>query len=125
MYVGGVNQAPLTEVLTPAGVPLSTVGVPFVIGNSYGNGDFLWEFRGQIKYVEAWNRILTDGEIADVTAKEGFGGVLPGLVFQGPCVRTKELDYFEDKTLATKDKLIDNMYRMIGTPNDAVVTRLI
>jgi len=40
-------------------------------------------------------------------------------------VRTEDLADFEDLTLTASDKLIDNMYGAIGTPNGSVVTRLI
>ena len=122
IYIDGVDQA-LVVVNAPVGAPDSIEGVPFIIGNIATLGAL--EFNGQLKYVEAWDRILTPGEAYDVYQEAGFGAVEDGLVFQGPCVRTADLDYYEDLALSDDDKLLDNMYGMVGTQNDEVVTRLV
>lgn len=125
IWVDGVNQVPIVEDFAPgAGVP-DTEGVPFVVGNWYGNGAYNFPAIGQLKYCEVWDRILTDAEIGTVYAAAGFGSVEDGLVFQGPCVKTKELADFEDATLTADDVLLDNMYGAVGVPQDDVVTRLI
>jgi len=105
----------------PAGSKRSTVGVEFVIGK-YFVGSAGNSFDGTIKDVRVWNRVLTNAEIATIY---GGGDIDDGLLFQGPVVRTAELPYFEDLTLTTSDKLLDNVYGRVGTPHGSVITRLI
>jgi len=98
-------------------------GLPFFIGNvKTTNTDYAWPFDGDIKDVRIFDKNLTQ---AEVTTLEAGGDVDDGLVFQSPCVRTSELSDFEDLTLTSANKMIDNMYGSIGTPHASPVTRLI
>ncbi|MCK4825470.1 LamG domain-containing protein, partial [bacterium] len=122
VYVGGVAQA-LDEDVTPAGAAFSRDGNSLVIGNvKTATEDYFRPFDGLIKDVRVYNVILTQAEATSLAAG---GNVTRGMVFQGPCVRTDDLDYFEDRTLTSVDRLIDNMFGCVGTPNNTVITRLI
>jgi hypothetical protein len=80
---------------------------------------------GKIEDARVYNRILTPTEALAITNEGAYGtGVLSGLVFQAPTVRTRNLTYYPDKTLASSDKIIDNIYGAIGTPNGSPITRL-
>ena len=121
IYVEGANE-PLTEVVTPDGAAFSRIGNLMVVGNLKNSAyDYNRPFDGLIKDVRVYNVILTQAEATSLAAG---GNVTRGMVFQGPCVRTSELADFEDLTLTT-EKLIDNMYGQVGTPNNSVITRLI
>jgi len=69
---------------------------------------------------------LTPAEVATLFADGAHGdGVTRGLVFRGPCVKTSELSYWEDHTMVAGDKVIDDMYRALGSANGTIITRLI
>lgn len=124
-YQDGISLT-VVETITPQGALKSEVGVNFVIGNrqslAAAPNPYNHPFDGLIKDVRVYDVKLTQAEATSLAAG---GNVTRGLVFQGPCVRTRELADFEDKTLLSTDRMIDNMYGMVGTPNDEVVTRLI
>ena len=123
IYIGGVDQAPLNEVSAQGGVTAPEEGVHFFIGNvKTAAVDWAWPMDGLIKDVRVYNRILTGVEAASLAAG---GDETQGLIFQSPCVRTNELSDFEDLTLTADLKMIDNIYGFVGTPHDAVITRLI
>jgi len=123
IYIDGVNQAPLTEVQAPLGNVADEEGNHLVIGNNISATQHTKSMDGLIKDVCVYDVILTQ---AEATSHAAGGDITRGLVFQGPCVRTADLDYFEDLTLdPLVDRLIDNMYGMIGTPANTVITRLI
>jgi len=98
-------------------------GSKLFVGNvKTASVDWTWAFDGLIKDLRIFDTILTQ---ANVTTLEGGGDVTDGLVFQAPCVRTEDLADFEDLTLTSSDKMIDNMYGAIGTPHGSVITRLL
>jgi len=122
-YQDGVSLV-VTEVLTPLGALRSEEGANLVIGNrqSVLGDPYNHPFDGLIKDVRVYNVILTQAEATSLAAG---GNITRGLVFQGPCVRTRELSDFEDKTLLPTDRMIDNIFGMVGKPNGSVITRLI
>ena len=123
IYINAVDMA-LTNPSVQNGATAAEVAAQLFIGNTKtATIDWTWAFDGLIKDLRIYDGILTQ---AQVTALEDGDDITDGMVFQGPTVRTKELDYFEDLTLdPAVDRLIDNMYGMIGTPHDEVITRLI
>ena len=113
----------MTESTTPVGAAITEVGNPLLIGGGNTVGK-------KIKDVHVWNRALTAAEATtsagnpDASAPETTMG--DGLVFQGPCIRDIDDDYFEDRTLTADDRLIDNQFGVVGDLNSGtVVTRLI
>lgn len=122
IYIDAVDMA-LTNTSVQNGVTSPEVGANFFVGNTKtATINWTWPFDGLIKDVRVFDVILTQ---ANATTLEGGGDVDDGLVFQAPCVRTNDLDYFEDRTLTSVDRLIDNMYGCVGVPNNTVITRLI
>jgi len=122
IYIGGIVQA-LTNTTVQNGATVSEEGAHFFIGNIHtGTINWIWPVDGVIKDVRAFDVISTQAEATSLAAG---GDVTRGLVFQAPCVRTEDLADFEDLTLTSSDKMIDNMYGMVGTPNGSVITRLI
>ena len=122
IYIGGVSQV-LNEIQAPAGALRSEVGVPLSIGNYKASTvDYSKPSDGLIKDTRGYNVILSQAEATSLAAG---GNVTRGMVFQGPCVRTKELADFGDLVLTADKKMIDNMFGMVGTPNNSVTTRLI
>jgi hypothetical protein len=77
-----------------------------------------------IKDYRIYSRILSAGEVSTLHS-EGAGGTgvsSTGLLFQGPCVRTRDIDYFTAHTLTADDRLIDNIYGTVGAPSGTIVT---
>lgn len=123
IYIDGVNQAPLEELSLQNGPTASEVGVRTFIGNEKTSTlDYPFPFDGVIHDVRIFDVILIQAEATSLAAG---GNVTRGMVFQGPVVRTKDLTYFTDRVLGTADKVLDNMFRMVGTPNDSPTTRII
>lgn len=120
IYVDGVSLVIVTE-SGQTDVSVDETGIPLLIG--YGGGNTL---LGLLRDVRIYNRVLSDAEVSAIYA-EGAGGtgVLDGLMFQTPTVFTNELSYFEDHTLLSTDRIIDNIHGIIGTPEGVPVTRLI
>jgi hypothetical protein len=119
LYINGVSSS-VTETEAPTGAYIGTEW-----NTRLGMEALYLSPTGKVKDARAYNRILTPIEAAAITNEGAYGtGVLDGLVFQAPCVRTKQLSYFTDKTLASSDKIIDNIYGAIGTPNGSPITRL-
>jgi len=121
IYINGVAVT-TTEDFTPSGTHGGEIGADLVLGNIPG-----WEypFDGKIEDVRAYNVVLTPTEIATLFADGAHGdGVTRGMVFHGPNVRTVDLDYYEDHTMVSTDRLIDNMYQFRGNKVGTVVTRL-
>jgi hypothetical protein len=126
IYVDGTSWGS-KEVLTPSGTNKDDTGANFAIGNIKSPSvDYSWPFNGRIKDARVYNRILTPTEVATLNS-EGAGGtgVTTGMVFQSPCVRTSDLAHYTDLTLTDEDKLIDNIYGVIGTKYGSPITRLI
>jgi hypothetical protein len=119
LCINGVSSA-----ITTLEVPTGTyIGVEESL--KFGKQGLFPSLTGKIKDARVYNRILSVSEILSIYNEGAFGvGVLSGLVFQGPCIRTKQLSYFTDKTLTSSDKLIDNIHGAIGTPNGSPITRL-
>lgn len=121
IYIDGVSQT-LTQLDVTTDPLANETGCNFFIGNwKTATNDYNRPFDGLIKEVQVHNVNLTQ---AEATTLAGGGEVTRGLVFQAPCVRTRELSDFEDLTLTT-EKLLDNIFGMVGTPHGSVVTRLI
>jgi len=120
-YVNG-SVGTTTEMITPTGTYGGREG-NLCVGNWDNN--LFFQFPGKIKDCRVYNRILNSTEAAAIYSEGPFGaGVLSGLVFQGPTVRTKQLDYYTDHTMLSSDRVIDNIYGAIGTPNGSPITRL-
>lgn len=122
IYINGTAQN-LTQEATQTGATPSETGISFLVGNLKTESiDYTWPFDGLIKDARVYNRILTGTEAAILASG---GAVTDGLVFQSPCVRTKQLPYYTDKSLSAEDKLLDNLFNAVGSPHGAPVTRLI
>ena len=121
IYIDNVAVA-LNEVDTPAGVYSGEEGADLTFGNLAG---YEYPFDGKIEDVRIYNVALTPAEIATLYTDGAHGdGVTRGMVFHGPNVRTVDLDYYEDHTMVSTDRLIDNMYQFRGYKLGTVVTRL-
>jgi hypothetical protein len=126
IYIDGASVA-ISEDSTPAGTLLSEENASFVIGNSasassgYGSA-----FPGTVEDVRVYNRVITAAEVGQIYAEGATGeSVLTGLTFQGPAVRTKVYSYFLDHTVVTGDRVTENIFGNIGTPNGAPTIRAI
>ena len=125
VYIDGVSQA-LTQTSVQVGATVSEEGANFAIGNvKTVTLDYNHPFDGKITDVRVYDRILNATEAAQIHT-EGIGGtgVMGGMVFQGPCVRTKELTDYTDLTLTSATKLLDVVRGYVGTPNGAPISRL-
>jgi len=124
IYVGGVSQV-ITEASTPVGAALTLEKADLMFGNLFLAGGYVpnrFPFDGEIKDIRIYNVILTQ---AEATSLAGGGDVTRGMVFHSPCVKTSDLSDFEDKALTASDRMIDNMYGIVGKTSGTVTTRLI
>jgi len=125
IYVNGSAVA-LTEGTAPSGAFGTETGMEFVIGNVHSSdNDYSEAVDGKIFDVRVYGSILTAANAVTL-----YNGGTPdstllktGLVFQAFCVRTKELAQFVGVTLTEADKLLDDIYGVVGTPHGNPVGR--
>lgn len=129
-----VNAAPLLRVnntLTtlvegyhPSGTATSEIGANIVVGNALTNNpqslNFAW--NGKIYDPRIYDHLLS---AEDITELYNSGVPDPtlvpdGLVFQGLCVPTENLDDYIGHTLTPELKVLDNVFQGVGIPNGIV-----
>jgi len=117
-YINGSSVA-ITESVTPTGA-ISEAENSFLLGNyTFPDHEFQQAFWGKMKDVRIYNRALSAAEVTTLynTGTVNNALVTDGLVFQGPNVRTSEYTEYVDEVLTIDQKLIDNIYGAVGTPN--------
>ena len=111
VWFDGVEQA-LTVITAPQNPADDETGTGFFIGNTVTqtiNGTRPAD--SIIKDARVYNRLLSNDE---AIALYNGTNVTDGLVFQGPNVRTNELDEYIDQTLTPAKTVRDNVYGVIG-----------
>jgi len=111
VYING-SPVGVTTIIAPSGVADDETGTSFFLGNVVTrtiNGER--PLYGEIKDARVYNRILTADEISDIYNNET---VTDGLVFQGPVVRTSELDDYIDQTIGMGMTVRDNVFGVVG-----------
>lgn len=119
IYIDGSSVA-VTEFETPTGIADNGTGNEFILGNlNYPDTGYAFNFTGKIKDVRIYDRILSAAEITTLYNSGTVNNALvtDGLVFQGPTVKTSEYDDYTDSTLTIDQKIIDNIFGAVGTPN--------
>jgi len=118
-YVDGTSRA-IYEYATPSG----TLSFQTNYIKKFGFQDFASAgLIGAVKDYRIYNRILSAGEVSTLNS-EGAGGTgvsSTGLLFQGPCVRTRDLTYYTGHTMTADDRLIDNIYGVTGSATGSPV----
>lgn len=118
-YINGSSVA-ITEFETPSGTVPDETGNRMIIANRvYPGFDYEYGFHGKIKDLRIYDRILSAAEITTLYNSGTVNNALvtDGLVFQGPAVRTSEYADYIDEVLTTDQKIIDNIFGAVGTPN--------
>jgi hypothetical protein len=124
-YIDGAN-APLTETVVHSGLPRDETNVPLVIGNEHtATFDYNVPFNGRIKDVRIYNRILTASEIAELYngGTQSYDvGSHDGLKFWANFVFKDfgDQDSLEGQVFTPDEKLIDNVFKVAGTPHGSV-----
>ncbi len=130
IYINGSSVA-ITENVAPSGPYLSAPGVPLTIGALFTT-EFIggaplttWELDGKIADARTYKIVLSS---ADMTTLYNGGDpdsslLTTGLLFQGPCVRTKDYADLLDTALITSDKLTDNVFGIVGAPEGGEIVR--
>jgi hypothetical protein len=120
IYIDGGSLG-VAEIIAPSGTLSSQYGYLKYFGKAdYVNTGLV----GIIKDYRIYNRILSAGEVSTLFS-EGAGGTgvsSTGLLFQGPCVRTRDLTYYTGHTMTADDRLIDNIYGVTGSASGTPVT---
>ena len=126
IYIDGV-AATVTETDTQLGGLKNDALCSVQVGNvSTVSQNYTSPFIGKIKDARIYNRILTQAEITAMNTAGAYDmSNTSGMIFQAPLVRTKELTYWTDHTMLSGDRMIDNVYSVVGTPNGNVITRTI
>lgn len=117
IYIDGVAQV-LTNLVVQNGATNDETGCSLFLGNyKTVTLEYTRSFIGYLTDQRIYNRILTAGEAATLAAD---GVVTDGLIFQAPCVPTKDLPLYDDADMWTKTdyQLVvwDNIYGIIGEP---------
>jgi len=110
---------------TPVGAVTSIDGMDWCIGNIHGSAadvQFALPFRGKIVDARVYNRLFTKSEL--FSGGIGDMSVTDGLVFQSPVVRTSELNTYNNLTLTSSTKVLDNIYGEVGTANGVPTTSI-
>jgi len=135
MWINGVKETVVELQAPPAsGVPNSELNANMVIGNTKtASGDYASGFKGNIRGVRYYNRILTQAEVDTLYADPtDFNAVTDGLVFQAPCVLTRdEADWINGTitetgisgTIIESLKCVDNIYGARGDVLDGTIGR--
>jgi len=124
MYIDGSSVAVGDVGAAPSGSLVDETGATLVLGNVlYAGGDF--PFEGRIYDARIYNTILTSGNVTTL-----YNGGVPdpsllttGLKFQSPVVKTANTTDYVGQTLTTDQRLMDNIYGIVGTPKEGVVGR--
>lgn len=119
IYINGSSVA-VTEFETPTGTVSDDTGNPFIVANRiYPEIEYQYAFQGKIKDVRIYDRVLTATEVTTLYNSGTVDNALvtDGLVFQGLNVRTSEYADYVDDVLTIDQKIIDNIYGAVGTPN--------
>ncbi len=119
IYINGSSVA-VTEIATPSGAMSDDTGNELTLGNeNYPGVGYAYNFVGKMKDVRIYDRVLTAAEVTTLYNSGTVNNALvtDGLVFQGPNVRTSEYADYVDEVLTIDQKLIDNIYSAVGTPN--------
>lgn len=125
IYIDGAPQT-VTVQTTPLGTRISEIGNTFVVGNQKSAAiDYTRGFFGIGKDARVYNRILSQAEITELynSGTPDASQVTDGLVFQAFAVRTKELSDYVNTALGEADKVLDNIFGVVGTPHGAPVGR--
>lgn len=127
IYIDGVSQS-ITEDLSPSGTAGSEEGQSLMVGNvktSVPSYSYSQSFVGKIKDARVYNRILSAAEVTTL-----YNGGVPdadlvtdGLVFRAFAVKTKDLSDYIDQTLDENLKVVEDIYRMVGTPHGGPIGR--
>jgi hypothetical protein len=126
IYLDGTLSA-LTQYSTNAGTVPSMTGLPLQIGNLKSPSiDYSQPFYGKILAPRIYDDILSQAEVTALYAagRDDISTLTGNLIFQGLCVRTKDLAYYTDHTMVSSDGVIDNIHGIVGKPNSTPVTRL-
>jgi len=117
-YIDSVIKA-TTEANPQAGATIPEVGSHLLLGNlKTVTYDYARPFYGKISGVRIYNKILDD-EIAQIY-NAGITDVSTApdsLIFQAPCVRTKDLALFDGEIITSDMRVLDNLYGISGAPN--------
>ena len=120
IYINGSAVA-ITETITPTGVYRSEAGSGLGIGFFYYFLNYDYIMDGKIADPRFHNVILTSAELTTLynAGDPDSSLVTRGLVFQGFNVRTADYSGILDTDLTSTDKLIDNIYSAVGTPDSS------
>jgi len=127
IYLDGVLVAVVQQIAPGAPIE-SENGSQLVAGNIFASNE-VWNsaFEGTLKDLRIYNRILSSTEVTTLynSGAQDDALVTDGLIFQGPCVRTKDYALYEDETLTESLKVLDNVYGVVGTPHGSPVGRAV
>lgn len=125
IYINGTAQT-LTTVQTPVGSVSAEDGNGLVIGNNKSTlYNYNSAFDGKIFDPRIYSDVKTSGNATTLynsgTPDETL--LTSGLMFQGFCVRTSDLDAYTDITLTSSLNVRDNLFGAVGSPNGTPTAR--
>lgn len=126
IYINGVSVT-VNEILTPSGTVIDQTGAALMIGNTKTPAlNWSRPFYGRILDVRVYDTILTQANVTTLYNSGTFDNTLlinSNLRFQGTCVKDEDVTTFTDVAFASTDRVIDNIYGFVGTPNNGPTGR--
>jgi len=110
-HVDGAILAPVTEVVTPVGIPYDDSSYPFVIGPRDIDG-YMWDLR-------IYDRVLSTAEIKQISDARSFGedGIFDGLIFWPKMNGASTLQSWDGAALSKTTQIVDSINGFLGTPD--------
>lgn len=114
MYFGGVEDSGVARDVPASGTLKDEAGSQLMLGNlDTAAHPLTYAFDGTIADARYHGEILPADDVSAELSYYRNG--MEGILFQAPCVRTKELALYEDITLTDELKVRDNIFGMVGT----------
>lgn len=126
IYLDSVISA-LTATGAGAGTEVDMTGNTLQVGNMLTPSTIYYlGFPGRIHSIREFGKILTQAEVNTLFAagKDDVDSITDELIFQIFNIHTKDQAHFTDLAMGSEDRIIDNIYGLIGTPHAGPVVRI-
>lgn len=125
-YLNG-SSVTVNEIVAPVGTISDQTGAKLTMGNvKTATLDWTRPFYGKILDARVYGSILSSANVTTLYNSGTFDSSLlinDDLDFQAACVKTADASDFTDAAFSSTDRVIDNMFGYVGTPNNGPIGR--
>jgi len=125
-YING-SSVTVNEIVAPVGTISDQTGAKITIGNAKtATMDWSRPFYGKILDCRVYGSILSSANATTLYNSGTFDSSLlvnDDLDFQAACVKTTDASGFTDAAFSSTDRVIDNIFGYVGTPNNGPTGR--